>query len=319
MRTTNYRVLAVSFSQTGQLDSVLETILKPLEKDDSIKVDRLHIQPKSDYPFPWPLMRFLDEFPEAVQMVPPEIEEPTIDPDASYDLIILGYTVWFLSPSPPITAFLKSKKGIETLKDKPVVTVVACRNMWLSAQQSIKKMINGIGARLIDHAAFVDSGSPIATFITTPRRMLTGRKEGFMGLPPAGIDPDDIKRRGTRIGRALRHALHSSMIGSNQTVLHGLQAVNVDTQLIVSERIGRRSFNVWSKILRKAGVQGGHMRQWVLVIYLIFLLIMIVTVVPLSLLIRRLAQPLTSTHLNKLKEQYELPSGSSNERVEDFD
>ena len=45
-----------------------------------------------------------------------------------------------------------------------------------------------LGARLIDHVAFTDPGPTLATLVTTPRWMLTGRRDAWLGLPPAGID-----------------------------------------------------------------------------------------------------------------------------------
>ena len=51
--------------------------------------------------------------------------------DEQFDLVILAYQVWYLAPSGPITAFLKSEAGRRLLHGRPVVTVIACRNMWL--------------------------------------------------------------------------------------------------------------------------------------------------------------------------------------------
>ena len=83
-------------------------------------------------------------------------------------------------------AHLKSPQGRQLIKDKSVITLVACRNMWLSAQETMKSLIAEAGGQLRDHLAFSDQGHALATFVTTPRWVLTGRRDRFLGLPPAG-------------------------------------------------------------------------------------------------------------------------------------
>src|SRR5204863_9194288 len=138
------------------------------------------------YPFPWPLLRFFDAMPEAVLLDPPPLEPLAVRPDEHFDLVVLAYQVWFLSPSGPVTAFLKSESGKRLLRGRPVVTVIACRNMWLIAQETVKRLIHEAGGRLVDNVVFTDQGGTLATFITTPRWLLTGRRNAFWGLPAAG-------------------------------------------------------------------------------------------------------------------------------------
>ena len=64
------------------------------------------LRPRKPYPFPWPILRFFDTFPETIHLDPPELE-PFALPPGRFDLVILGYQVWFLSPSGPTAAFLK--------------------------------------------------------------------------------------------------------------------------------------------------------------------------------------------------------------------
>ena len=101
------KVLVVYYSQTGQLTSVVKSICQAIESD-TIQVTYQALQPEPEYPFPWPLLKFLDVFPESVYLDPPQLKPLQVDVAQSFDLIIIAYTVWFLSPSLPITAFLKS-------------------------------------------------------------------------------------------------------------------------------------------------------------------------------------------------------------------
>ncbi len=53
---------------------------------------------------------FFNTFPETVHLTPPPIE-PLPFQHEIYDLVIIAYSVWFLSPSQPITAFLQSEQA----------------------------------------------------------------------------------------------------------------------------------------------------------------------------------------------------------------
>ncbi|MGB7540893.1 MAG: dialkylresorcinol condensing enzyme, partial [Burkholderiales bacterium] len=124
------RVLVVYYSQTGQSGEVVRSFTAPLATCADIELRLIALQPRTPYPFPWRFFRFLDVFPESVHLDPAPIVPIEVEPDEDYDLVILAYQVWFLSPSQPVTAFLKSRAAQRLLAGKPVVTLIACRNMW---------------------------------------------------------------------------------------------------------------------------------------------------------------------------------------------
>ncbi|HEX3138401.1 MAG TPA: dialkylresorcinol condensing enzyme, partial [Rhizobacter sp.] len=175
------RVLVVRYSQTGQLNTLTERILEPLRADPRIELRVETIAPLKPFPFPWGFWPFLDAFPESAHLVPPPLAPLSLKGDEDFDLIVLPYQVWFLAPSQPITAFLKHPVGKQLLRGKPVVTVIACRNMWLMAQEKLKGLLADAGARLIDNVVLTDPGPTLATFFTTPRWLLTGKQAGFWG------------------------------------------------------------------------------------------------------------------------------------------
>lgn len=308
------RVLVVHFSQTGQLRQVAASLCAPLAGQPDIRLDDCALQPETPYPFPWPFWRFFDEFPEAVHLDPPPLRPLDVAPDARYDLVILAYTVWFLSPAPPVTAFLQSAAGRALLRDTPVITVIACRNMWHLAQEEVKKLLSAAGARLSDNVVLTDPGSSLATFITTPRWMLTGRREAFGPFPRAGLTATQIADT-RRFGDAILQALREDRVTGHAPVLTGLAAVESDTRLVASERIGRRSFFIWGRLIRAIGPRGSWRRRPVLALYVAFLVTMIVTVVPLSLLLRALLRPLAARRMAAQKRYFEAPSGSGRERM----
>lgn len=311
------KVLVISYSQTGQLTKVSDSVLSALNKDSKIDVVYKEIKPKKAYPFPWDFMTFMDCFPESIYMDPPEIEEIE-DDDNDYDLVILPYQVWFLSPALPITAFMKSDYAKRKLEGKPVITLIACRNMWVMAQEKMKGMISDLGAKLIDNIVLIDQGNSFATFITTPRWMLTGKKDSLWGIfPEAGVSPKDIKDA-KRFGEAIRFALHNNTHKEGTSLCYGLKAVEVDEKLIKSEQIATKSFTIWGKLIRKVGKQGEAKRKPIVMLYVVFLLLIILTIVPINMLIQTILRKVNKEKVLKQKEIFETPSGRGDERMKEF-
>lgn len=311
------KILVVYYSQTGQLTSVVESICQAMQAE-GISVTVECLRTKTRYPFPWPIFRFLDVFPESVYLDPPELLPIAVEAEAEFDLVVIAYQVWFLSPSLPMTAFIKSVEGKKILSGRPVITVIACRNMWLMAQEKMKTMLRAAGARLLDNVVLVDAQSALITFLTTPRWLLTGNKGSPNGfLPPAGVAERDVVRA-ARFGRAIVQALRCDEEKLDRPLLKGLEAVKVDTRLIASEKIGHRSFLIWGKLLRKLGPQGSPLRLCFLVIYAVFLVTMIITVVPISMVLKFLLKPLLNPGLEREREYFEAPSGSASDRMQEL-
>jgi hypothetical protein len=309
-------VLVINFSQTGQLSEVSAQIVAPLRAaGHTVHVETL--VPETPFPWPWPVVDFVDAFAECVQLDAPPLKPLSITADRQFDLVILTYQVWYLAPALPMTAFLKSPAGQRLIRDKPVVTVVACRNMWLSAQETMKRLINEAGGQLRDHLAFTDQGPALATFITTPRWVLTGKRNRFFGLPPAGVAAEEI-RGASRFGRALADALEHDREKLPAPMLAGLKAATVEPRLAISERAALRAFKVWSKLIRLFGRRGQWRRRPILLVFAIYLITMVITVVPLSLLIQWLLSPLLKPRLERLKTELELPSGSQEFNLEKY-
>ena len=228
---------------------------------------------------------------------------------ARFDLVILGYQVWFLSPSGPTAAFLKDAGAKALLKDTPVVTVIACRDMWLMAQERVKELLAAAGARLIGNVVLVDEAGSVGSFLATPLWMMTGKQGPLLRglIPRAGVKPEQIKasrRFGERIALALGRgeALDASL-------LKGLGAVHVNTRLIATEKAARRSFLAWGALLRKLGKTGALARQPVVAFYIVFLIALLITVLPMSALLKTLAAPLLRGRIAAQQAYFSQPSG----------
>jgi len=300
------KVLVIYYSQAGQLKRVMDSFISKLN-DEEISLDIRAIKPKNEYPFPWPFYTFFDEFPESVFMDGCEIDElENISDD--YDLIILGYTVWYMAPAIPITAFLQSEQAKKIFKNKPVVTVVACRDMWITAQEKVKQKLNELEAKHIDHVSFVDQSGSVLSLITLPTYMLTGDKKYFSFLPSAGISDEDINSA-DRFGLRLNQALHNSQELNYTPLLKNLGACTVNGKLIATERIANRSFKIWSRFIKFFGSKYSLGRKFAITIYVVFLIIMLLTLVPINIISRKIINIFQKQKLKEIEDYYEQPSG----------
>lgn len=301
------KILVLYYSQSGQLSTMAKSVTKPLHNNPQIELDYCAIKPIQNYPYPWPFYQFFDAFPEAIFMNGCPVE-PINNRYDEYDLIIIAYSVWFLAPSIPITGFLKTQQAKSLLKDKPVITLIACRDMWVMAQEKMKQILINLDATLIDNVVLTDQGGSLYAFITTPRWLLTGKKDPFLCFPAAGVSEQSLQES-SRFGDKISTALKHNMELKKMPLLKNMGAVSVNGKLIATEKIATRSFMIWGKLIQKSGKPGAFSRKIVITIYSVFLLTLVLTVVPLNILIRKIISPLTKKHIEKSVIEYEKPSG----------
>lgn len=309
------RVLVLSYSQSGQLNRVVDSILGPLKNLDQVELVVHTIEPVEPFPFPWPFLEFFNTFPETVYEEPIALKPLSIAKDERFDLIILAYQVWFLSPSLPVSSFLNSTQARRLFANTPVITVIGCRNMWLMAQEKVKQKLAELGANLIDNVVLTDSAHSALTFVSTPLWVLTGNKGPYLGgvIPVAGIPEAEIQGA-ARFGDAVARQL-PGMSRPAQSMLGGLGAVKVNERLIASEKIAHRSFRIWGKLLRSIGDPASRPRKIVLILYIVFLITLILTVVPISAVLKRLLAPLAAKRTARQKSYYAAPSGEATYRM----
>ena len=215
------------------------------------------------------------------------------------------------------TAFLKSEAAKRVFAGKPVITVIGCRNMWLMAQERVKEILRGLGARLIDNVVLTDSAHSAFTFFSTPMWMLTGRRGPFFNgmVPAAGVSDADIASC-ARFGRAIAAQLPTRAAGDDSPMLTGLGAVSVREGLIEFEKTIKRSFRLWGALLRALGKPDALARQFVILIYFLFLLLVILTVVPILAVVKMILKPLAKANIAKQREYFAAPSGKSSQLLE---
>src|SRR5690554_194118 len=112
----NKKILVIYYSQTGQLKEIAQNLMKPFEGSKEYEVNYYNVQPVTDFPFPWSNAAFFGAFPESFQQIPVDIQPPPAHIlQQDYDLIILAYQIWFLTPSISMNSFMKSEYATSLL------------------------------------------------------------------------------------------------------------------------------------------------------------------------------------------------------------
>ena len=187
------RAVVYLYSQTGQLREVADALTAPLVAR-GWDIRWVDVQPRVAFPFPWPIRRFFGVFPAAVD---PEALVELVEPAGGFDtdpeeLVILAYQVWYLAPSLPIRSLLKAHP--EAVRNRRVVSLIACRNMWYSAAIEVSGLLQSAGARSVEVVAATDTRRQSTTLVTTLRWLLTGRREPFLWFGRAGIGDAELAR-----------------------------------------------------------------------------------------------------------------------------
>ncbi|HLD66265.1 MAG TPA: dialkylresorcinol condensing enzyme, partial [Pseudomonas sp.] len=113
--------------------------------------------------------------------------------------------------------------------------------------------------------------------------------------------------------RRFGDAIERRLLGDEQPImtpmLQGLGAVRINEKLIASERVGARSFRLWSLLLSALGPQGSRARNAGILVYFVFLFCLILTVVPITALLKKLLSPLFRERTQREKAYFAAPSG----------
>ena len=294
-------VLVVYYSQTGQLESIARNIAKPLLESGEINVIFHEIQLEKPFPFPWNNEAFFDAFPESFLQIPTALKPiPTEILNTKFDLILLNYQVWYLSPSIPINSFLKSSDAKTLLNNIPVITISGSRNMWIMAQEKIKKLVKQNNAQLKGNIALVDRAGNLISVVTIFDWMFTGIKRKYLGIfPIPGVSDKDVKES-SKFGKAILSCLKDNNLENLQSKLVALDAVRVKPFLITVDRTGNKIFNIWSNFIIK---KEKSRKTW-LKVFKIYLLFAIWVISPIVYLFYLIFYPLMINKISKEKSYY---------------
>ncbi len=276
-------VLVIYYTQSGQLLEIAKNITRKLDDSREVNLAFYEIKLKNDFPFPWDRKYFYNIFPETFLQVPTELEDldnPILK--KKYDLIIFSYQVWYLTPAIPANSFLKTDIAKQLFQNTPVITVIGSRNMWIMAQEKVKKLLIKNEANLVGNIALVDRHINHISVITIIHWMFTGVKKRFLGIfPKPGVSEKDIDES-TKFGPIILKNLIGGNYENLQKELLDKEAVKIKPFLIVMDKRANFLFGKWSNlIVTKGTANSKERRPWIKMfnIYLIFAIWIIAPIV----------------------------------------
>jgi len=283
---TKQKILIVYYTQSGQIKEIIDNFIRPfIENPETYELYFHNIKPQPAFPFPWPSTDFYDAFPEAVTETPVELNPMDPSLKQKYDLIILGYQVWYLSPSIPISSFLQSKDFQYIAKDTPVFSINGCRNMWYKAYDRITYFIEQAGGKHIGHIVLFDKAQNLVSVVTIIYWMSTAKKDKYLGFfPKPGIDDDDIEAA-ERYGQILVLAMQKGNIKGAQKEIVKEKGVIVSPHMMSMEKKAKRLFQIWAAFVQKKGGRKNPKRQFRVKLFKYYLLFMIYFVSTIAMLL----------------------------------
>ncbi len=243
------KVLAIYYSQSGQLGAIIDELTAPLS-DAGASVEKIRINLLQDYAFPWTTSRFFSVMPDCVLGVPAALA-PFALKETKYDLIILGYQAWFLSPSIPVNALLNAPEMVQILNDTPVITVTGARNMWLNAFVRVREKLRQSRATLVGNIALVDRHFNPISFVTIFHWMLNGKKDRYLNIfPLPGVSDADIRHTRVLGQQIVRHLAEDQWQNLQQDLMQN-DALTLNYNLMVIESVAGKIFKFWAKFIVK--------------------------------------------------------------------
>lgn len=291
----NKKVLAIYYSQSGQLKQIINNFCEPLI-EAGYDVEKVRIKLKNELAFPWTTKRFFSVMPDCVLGVPHELEPFQLQ-QSSYDLIILGYQPWFLSPGIPFNSLLHNAAFKNVLKNTPVITITGVRNMWVNAFEKIKLMLKDAKANHVGTIALYDRHLNLVSIFTIFHWMLTGRKDKYLGFfPLPGVADKDIENT-KNFGKIALPYLEKNEWNDLQQEFIKVKAVDPKYHLMFIEGKAGMMFKLWAKFISKK-----QNKNFWLAAFKYYLLIALFIAAPLVWIINMLIfKPFLSNHIQNKK------------------
>ena len=292
------KILVIYYTQSGQLEDILNCFTAPFIETGNT-VEKVRVDVTNSYPFPWTGKSFFAVMPDCVLSIPTNLK-PFQLKENKYDLIILGYQAWFLSPSIPVNSILNHPSVKAVLKDTPVVTITGARNMWISAMERIKKILKNSEAELVGNIALVDKHHNFISFITIFYWMFKGKKERLLNIfPKPGVADADIENT-RNYGTTVQKYLSAQNWDGLQQELILQKAIEVKYILMFIESKASKLFAIWANIIAKKKKK----TAW-LVAFKYYLLIALFIAAPIILTVDFIFfKPFLSGRIKKQKQQY---------------
>jgi hypothetical protein len=243
--------------------------------------------------------------PESVMGIPCELEPLSVNENENFDLIIVAWQPWFLSPSIPAHAFFQLETTKKLMKGKPVITVIGSRNMWVMAQNVIKKYIKNAGGKLVGNIVLSDKAANLLSVVSVIRWMFKGKKDRYLKIiPPAGIAEEDI-RNASRFGTIVRQSLQNENLSDLNKKLIDAGAVDVQPSLVMIEKRGILFFRIWANFILRKGAYGSRSRITRVRMFKYYLLTVLYLVSPFASLLYAIIKPFRKRSIKKQISLYQ--------------
>jgi len=292
------KILVVYFSQSGQLKQIVENFSSPF-LEGGHQVEFIPVKIKNEFPFPWKSKSFFNAMPESVLGILAEVETPDFK-EKKYDLVVFAYQPWFLAPSIPSNSFLHDKEFQKRIFQTPVITIIGARNMWINAQERVKKMVKQIGGKLVGNIVFTDRHNNFISAVTIQYWMFTGKKERWLGIfPKPGVNEGEINDAG-EFGKVVLQSLSSNSFEELQSNLVAKKAVQPLTPLMFIEGRAPKIFSLWAKLI----IRKKNRSLWLQIFkyYLLFALFIIAPIILFIYLV--LIMPFTGKRIREHKKYF---------------
>ncbi len=249
MPLNHKRVLAIYYTQSGQMGEIMHSFTTPLMESGEL-VETVMIKPVVNYNFPWTGKRFFAVMPSCVLGVAEPLK-PLELKEHSYDLIIIGYQPWFLSPSIPCHSLLQNPEFRALIKDTPIITISAARNMWINAFVRVRSTLRESGAKLVGNIALVDRHPNMVSFVTIFYWMLSGKKERYLNVfPKPGVSEKDIADV-QEFGKTVADYVKQGTWDGMQDELIKKKAVVINYKFMFIEARAKPIFALWASFITK--------------------------------------------------------------------
>jgi len=292
------KVLVLYYTQSGQLNDIIDQFLIPFNQNTEVSVEKVEIKPINDFPFPWTSDKFFDAMPESVLAITTPLQEFTFK-EAKYDLVVFAYQPWFLSLSIPANSIILHPKVQNILMGANVITVIGARNMWLNSQEKLKLILKQAGANLVGNFALVDRQQNQISALTIMHWAFTGKKTSYLGvLPKPGVSDEDIQHAKVFGNIALRYLLSGGWNGLQPELVENGGA-EIDSNLMFIEERAGRLFLMWANLVTR----GKNRKAWITA-YKYYLLVALFIVAPIVLTINFILFRVFFLGVNKRKKTY---------------
>jgi len=274
------RVLIVYYTQTGQLKSITDSIFKSIKSDENYSIDYLKIEPINNYPFPWSDDEFYDVMPESVLGITIPLKKIELLRD-DYDLVVLSYQVWYLSPSIPFWSLLQDSKIKELLRGKNVITILGVRNMWVNAHKRVCNYLDKVGAHHVGNIVLSDTSPNLVSVLTVLQYMTKGIKKPYKIFPPFGVR-ENVISSSTQYGKFIKESIENNNFSKLQKQIVENKGVFIKFSLTVTELVASSIFGKWANFVLVKGKPKDPNRKVRLSFYKVYLLVLIFVVSPIS-------------------------------------